>query len=218
MQSVKPKFLHVDQIDATGESFASANRNLHHDCVGIQFLFHHLGDAIRVGTGAVHLVDERQAGNIVATHLTVHGQRLTLHATHRTQNQDRPVEYSQAAFNFNREVHVSRCVDQIDMVRFGNVLADLLGAPLDACRGAGNCNSAFLFEFHIVHGSPVTATLHFFHFMNSARVKQDAFAQSRFAGVDVSTDANVANFCKIHISPKKPNPRTNEPPQVRAKH
>jgi hypothetical protein len=39
-----------------------------------------LGDALRIRAGAVELVDEREARDLVAAHLSVDGHRLRLHA------------------------------------------------------------------------------------------------------------------------------------------
>ncbi len=47
-------------------------------------------DLVRIGAGAVHLVDERQPRHVVALHLAVDGQRLRLHAAHGAEHQDRP--------------------------------------------------------------------------------------------------------------------------------
>ncbi len=77
-----------------------------------------LDDAERVGAGAVHLVDERQARHVVALHLAVDGHRLRLHAADRAEHQDGAVEHAEAALDFDGEVDVARGVDQVDRVVF----------------------------------------------------------------------------------------------------
>src|SRR5262245_42164840 len=69
--------------------------------------------------------------------------------------------------------------------------------------GAGDGDSALFFELHVVHGGAVTATLDLFHFVDAARVIEDALAEGRLARVDVRRNAEVANFGKVHETPEK---------------
>jgi hypothetical protein len=69
---------------------------------------------LSVGAGAVHLVDEREAGDVVALHLTVDRDRLRLDAADGTEHQDRAVEDAERALHFDGEVDVAGGVDQVD--------------------------------------------------------------------------------------------------------
>ena len=65
-------------------------------------------DALRIGAGAVHLVDERQPRHVIALHLAVDGHRLRLHAADGAEHQDRAVEHAEAALDFDGEIDVAR--------------------------------------------------------------------------------------------------------------
>ncbi|TNN80407.1 hypothetical protein EYF80_009431 [Liparis tanakae] len=60
-----------------------------------------------VGAHAVQLVDESEEGDVVALHLSVHGQGLTLDAPHRTQDQHGSVQHPQRSLHFDGKVHVT---------------------------------------------------------------------------------------------------------------
>lgn len=56
------------------------DRNLYRRRVQLQLVAQLTDHAVRVRALTVQLVDERQTGNVVALHLTVHRDRLRLHA------------------------------------------------------------------------------------------------------------------------------------------
>ncbi len=62
---------------------------------GLQLFAQLFDHAVRVCTGAVHLVDEGNARNLVSLHLAVNRDRLALHATDATEHQHRTVENAQ---------------------------------------------------------------------------------------------------------------------------
>ena len=66
-----------------------------------------LQGSVWVGSHAVQLVDEGEEGHVIALHLPVDCHALTLHPSHRTQNQDRSVQHPQGALNLNGEVNVT---------------------------------------------------------------------------------------------------------------
>ena len=181
--------LHRDQVHHALEVLLAADRNLHQHGVGAQLLADLLRHLFWVRARAIHLVDERQARNVVPLHLAVDRHRLRLHATHRAEHQNRAVEHAQAAFHFDREVHVPRRIDQVNRIAF----------PLEAGRGAGDRDAALFFELHEVHRGAVAAAADVLNFVDTAGVKQDPLAQGRFARVDVGRDADVSKFFEVRL-------------------
>ena len=117
----------------------------------------------RITARAVHLVDECQAGDAIAPHLAVDGQRLGLHAANGTEDEDRPVQDAEAPFHLDGEIDVARCVDQVDVVT----------VPLHGGSGTGNGDAAFAFQFHVVHGRAGAATLDLLDAVDAAGVEED---------------------------------------------
>jgi hypothetical protein len=77
--AVKVEGTIVNQVHKAYQLILQSNWKLHGSTVMPELLLdlaYHLPGA---GTGAVTLVDERKAGNIVAAHLTINGDRLRLH-------------------------------------------------------------------------------------------------------------------------------------------
>ena len=108
--------LHRDQVDDACEFVFLADGKLHQNGVAFQLLAHLLHHPLRIGAGAVHLVDERQSRHMVALHLAIDGHRLTLYATHRAEHEDGAVQHAQAAFHLDGEIDVARRIDEIDLV------------------------------------------------------------------------------------------------------
>ena len=145
-------------------------------------LFADLGDdALGIGAGAVHLVDERQPRHVIALHLAIDGERLRLHAADGAEHQHRPVQNAEAALDLDGEIDVARRVDQVDRVVF----------PLDGGGGAGDGDAAFAFEIHIVHRGP-PFPLDLLDAMDAAGIVENPLAQGRFARVDVSRNADIS--------------------------
>src|SRR5437660_12851529 len=99
---------------------------------------------------------------------------------------------------------VARRVDKVP-VGIGELAARILGRPLpvQVRGGAGDRDSALLFELHVVHGRAVTPALDLLHFVDAAGVIEDALAEGRLARVDVRRNAEVAYFGKVHETPKR---------------
>ena len=70
--------------------------------------------------------------------------------------------------------------------------------PLHARGGTGDRNTSLAFEIHVVHGRPVTTTLHFLNAVNFSSVIKDALRERRLAGVNVGRNAHVAKIGQIH--------------------
>ena len=120
-------------------------------------------DAGGIGAGAVHLVDEGDAGNAVAFHLAVDGERLALHAADGAEDHDRPVQHAQRAFDLDGEVDVAGGVDQVDDVV----------VPLDLGGGGGDGDAALALQVHVVHRGPAVAAFDLLHAVDAAGVIQE---------------------------------------------
>ena len=71
---------------------------------------------LEVGADLVHLVDERDARNVVLVGLAPDGLALRLDAVAAVEHRDRAVEHAQAALDLDREVDVAGRVDDVDAV------------------------------------------------------------------------------------------------------
>ena len=107
---------HADQIDYALKCGFETHRDLQRHGIAAQFILHGRHHFDRIGTRAVHFVNERNTRHTVTPHLTVNGQGLALNSTNRTQYQNRAVENSQTAFHFDSEVHVPWCINNINRV------------------------------------------------------------------------------------------------------
>ena len=84
-----------------------------------QTLAHGLDGVLEVRAGAVHLVDERDARDVILVRLAPDGFRLRLHAGHGVKNRHRAVQHAQRALDFHGEIHVAGRVDNVDQKSTG---------------------------------------------------------------------------------------------------
>ena len=81
-----------------------------------QAVLDHLDRALEVGAGAVHLVDEADARDVVAVGLAPDGLGLRLDAGDGVEDRDGAVEHAQRPLDLDREVDVAGRVDDVDPV------------------------------------------------------------------------------------------------------
>ena len=186
--AIKIERLHGNQIDHTLKLVFLADRNLHPHRIAAELFLELLDDAIVVGAGAVHLVDDRQPRHLVPLHLAIDRHRLALHATHGAEHQNRAVEHAQRAFHLNGEIDVARSIDEVDVAV----------VPLHAGGGAGDRDPALPLQIHVVHRGAVTAALDLLDAMDAPCVKENALRKRCFAGVDMGRNAHVAKLGEIH--------------------
>src|SRR6195952_324420 len=108
--------LHLDEVDHALEILFGADGNDDRDRVRLQAKLHLVIDLVEVRAGAVHLVYEREARNLVLVGLAPDGFRLRLHAAHGAIDHAGAVEHTHRALDFNREVDVPGGVDDVDAV------------------------------------------------------------------------------------------------------
>ena len=78
---------------------------------------------VEVGADLVHLVDERDARDVVLVGLAPDRLALRLDAVAAVEHRDRAVEHAQAALDLDREVDVAGRVDDVDAVADARVRA-----------------------------------------------------------------------------------------------
>ena len=176
--------LHFDQIDDAFEFALEPDRDLHQDRVVPQLFAELLADAVRVGALPVGLVDEGEARDAVAAHLTVDRHRLRLHTRDGAQHEDGAVEHAQGTLDLDREIDVTRRVDDVDVV----------AGPLAVRRGGLDRDAALAFEVHRVHlGAHAVFTLDVVNDPDALGIKEDALRERRLPRVDVRADTDVAD-------------------------
>ena len=104
---------HLEQIDHALEVVFGTNGDHDRHGVGLQAQAHLVIDLEEVGTGTVHLVDERDTGNLVLVSLTPYGFRLRLHAFLTIEHCNSTVENTQRTLNLCGKVNVSWRIDNI---------------------------------------------------------------------------------------------------------
>ncbi len=178
--------LHADQVDDALELLFRADRDLQRNRVGAQARTHLLVNLEEVGADAVHLVDERKPRHLVLVGLAPDRLRLGLHPTDRAVDHAGPVQHPHRALDLDGEVHVSRRVDDVDVV-LGIGLVHAL--PEAGGRRGGDGDATLLLLLHPVHGGG--AIMHLTDLVIDAGIEQDALGRRGLAGVDVSRNANV---------------------------
>src|SRR4051794_26130591 len=176
---------HADQVDDSEEVGLGADRQLQHQRGGVQPLDHHVDAAEEVGAGAVELVHEAHPGDGVLVRLAPHGHRLRLDARDTVEHRHGAVEDPERTLHLGSEVHMSRRVDDVDLV----VL------PPAGRRGGRDRDAALLLLLHPVHDGGALVDLT--DLVGDARVEEDALGRGGLTGVDVSHDADVADLLKV---------------------
>ncbi len=175
--------LHRDQVDHPDELVLGADGQLDGDRgLGGETVDHHVDAALEVGAHPVHLVDEGDAGNVVLVGLAPDRFRLGLHAGHRVEHRDRPVEDAQGPFDLGGEVDVARSVDDVDPVLF----------PEAGGGRGGDGDPALLLLLHPVHGGG--AVVDFTDLVIDSGVEKNPLGRGGLARVDMRGNPDVAGL------------------------
>ena len=134
--------LHVEEVDDALELVLEADGDGEEHGVEAELLGQLGLDLEGVGARAVALVDEGEAGHVVALELAVDGDRLGLDAGDRAEHEDGAVEDAQGALDLDGEVDVAGGVDEVDSI----VL------PLDVGGRRLDGDPPLALEVHGVHG------------------------------------------------------------------
>lgn len=169
-----------DEINDAFEAVFSTDGALKDDKVPIEFLSKGCQRVIEICAGAIELVDEREGGDVVGLGLAPDLLRLRFNAGDGVQEKHGAVEDAKRTFDFNGEVGVSGCVDDLNRCV----------APSAAHRRRRDRDPHLLFLHAKVRGG--VAVMNFTLAMNFAGAMKDAFGKRGLAGVDMRDDANVA--------------------------
>jgi len=153
--------------------------------IGTQVFMHLVDHLLKVGTRAVHLVDEGDTRHAVFVSLVPHRFRLRFHTTHGTEHRHHAVDDTQRAFHLDGEVDVTRSIDKVD----------LIAVPMcgDGCRSDGD--AALLLLFHEVHSGLTVVGLA--HLTVDTREEQDTFRNRSLTCIDMRSDTDVSQFCSV---------------------
>jgi len=185
--------LHLEEVDDALELVLETDGEGHEDRVEAELLGELGLDLEGVGARAVALVDEGDAGNMVALELAVDGDRLGLDAADRAEDEDSPVEDAEGTLDFDGEVDVAGGVDQVDR--------DIL--PGHVGRGGLDGDAALALEIHGIHGgADAILAVDLVDRVYLIAVEQDAFGKRRLAGIDVGADSDVPHLGNVggHLS------------------
>ena len=180
--------LHLDEVNDARELLLGADGELDDEGIGAEVGNDHVHAAVKVGSHAVHLVDEAHAGDAVLVSLAPDGLRLGLDARDGVEAADGAVEDAEGTLNLEREVDVARGVDDVDAV----VLPRAGGG-----RG-GDGDTALLLLLHPVHGG--STLVHLTDLVGLTGVVEDALGGGGLAGVNVRHDTDVAVLVDGHIA------------------
>ena len=126
------------------------------------------------------------AGQVSSFDLAPDGLGLRLDALGRIDDENRAVEHAHAALDLDREVHVPRCVDEVD----------LAVAPVDPSGGCGNRDPALALLAHPVHDG--RAFVDTPDVMLTPGELENALGQRGLASVNVSADPDIPEP-RVHI-------------------
>jgi len=178
----------VDEVDHALELGLGADGQLDRHRAGAEPVANGVHGRIEVGADSVHLIDETDAGHVVAVRLAPDRLRLRLDPRDRVEDDDAAVENTEAPFHLDREIDMPRRVDDVDRV----VL------PRAGCRGGGDRNSALSLLFHPVHHR--SSLMDLTDFIGPAGVEQNSLRNRRLSRVDMGNNANIADMFEILCS------------------
>ena len=176
----------INKVYETFELVLGTDRENHRQSRCTEMLLDLRADREEVGARAVHLIDVTDTGNIVLVGLTPYGLRLGLHAAYGAERGDRTVEHAQRTLHLDREIDVSRGIDQVDLILV------VLVVPEGGRCGRGDGDTALLLLDHPVHGG---ATLvHLADLVGLTRVEKDSLGRGGLTGIDVRHDTDIASI------------------------
>ena len=138
-------------------------------------------------TLTIHFVDENQARHFVLVGLTPNGFGLWFYTRGPAEYDNGTVQHPQATLNFNGEIHVSGCIDDVDAMFIVLLIAT---NPKAGGRCGSNRYAAFLLLLHPVHHG--CAVMHFAYLVRYAGVEEYALGSRCLARIHMGYDAYIA--------------------------
>src|SRR4051812_18384954 len=178
-----------NQVNNAFEVILFTDRELKRYRLATEFFFYLLANAKKIGTCAVHFIDESDTGNLIVVCKAPVGLRLRLNTVYGAEQKDETIEYTERAVNFHCEVNVSGCIDDVYVIFVGFVF------PMYSCGGRRDRDTPLLFLLHPVHRG--SAIMNLTNLMVYAGIIQDALGSCSLTRIDVSSDTNVPCISKI---------------------
>lgn len=176
---------HLDKINDTLKLLFGADGDLDSSGRKLELIVDHLDGLEGVGAHTVHLVDEADAGNVVALHLTIDSNGLTLNTADGAKHHDGTIQNSHSSLDLNSEVDMAGRVDQVEMVSLLLAVGVLL-LPIGEGGGRLNGDTSLSLKFHRVHlGADAITAADFVNSLGLSGVEEDALGDGSLAAVDV---------------------------------
>ena len=176
--------LHPNKVNNPLEILFLTNRYLNRKRISLQTVLNHLYATEEIGPDSVHFINKCKTRNTVFISLTPDCFRLWLNPAYRTKYRYRAIKNPERTLDFNSEVNMPRCVNNINVII----------SPAASCCSRGNGNTTLLLLLHPVHSSG--AFMDFADLMRNTGIIQDTFCCCGFAGVNVCHDADISIFFK----------------------
>src|SRR5690606_28370067 len=135
----------IHEAHYTAEVLLRTNRPLNTNRGATQPLSHLLAYLQKVSAGALHLVDESNAGNPIIIHQAPVRLRLRLDAVDGTKQEDKSIKYAKRTAHLNGKVNVTGRINDIDMVFIAAIV------PIYGCCSRRDGYPALLLLLHPVH-------------------------------------------------------------------
>ncbi len=175
----------ANQVDEARHVLAFDDRTRDDPRIRTELVAHLTDDRVEIGARAIHLVDECHQRHAMTTRPVPDGFGLRLHTGHAGEDGDRAIEHAQRTLDFDREVDVSRRVDE------GQAMwLSAFRRPVGAHGRGADRDATFALEFHVVGGG--RAVVHLTGAMDRAGLVKQALGERGLARVDVRDDAEVA--------------------------
>ena len=184
--------LHLDEVYDTLEGLFSTDRNCHGAGSSTKDVLHLANNLEKVGTGAVHLVDITDTGNVILVGLTPNGFRLGLYTTDSAVGCYSTVKHAERTLHLSGKVNVSRSVNQVELI--------LVTIIVPECSGSGRSDgdTALLLLLHPVHGSCTFVNLT--DLVGLTGVEKDTLGRGGLTGIDVGHDTDVTSQVEVLLS------------------
>ena len=142
---------------------------------------HGVDGALEIGSDAVHLVYEADTGHVILIGLTPDRLGLGLDAGNGVENNDATIEDAETSFHLSGEVHVSRCIYDVNLI----VLPEGSGGS------GGDGNAALAFLWHPVHDGG--AEVYLSNLVGTAGNEEHTLGDRGLTGVNVSDESDISD-------------------------
>ena len=188
--------LHIEEVDKADEVALLTDRDLQTDRVFAETGPDLVDRTEEVRSDDVHLVDESHTRNIVLVGLTPDILGLRLNAALCIKYTYRAVKDAKRSLDLDREINVSRRIDDIDAMLKGTRLrlAVFLQCPMAGSCSRGNRDATLLLLLHPVHGR--SSLMGITDLIVNAGIIKDTLCQGRLSGIDMGHNTDVSGSLK----------------------